>query len=65
MLHLGSIGLPAEKIAEKVFEALTLPHPKVRYTIAPDPIRQMVTALLPKRTVDKIVAKRLGLTPQG
>ncbi|WP_291848753.1 SDR family oxidoreductase [Bradyrhizobium sp.] len=63
MMHLGSIGLPAEKIAEKVFEALTLPNPKVRYTIAPDPVRQMVTALLPKRAIDKIVAKRLGLTP--
>jgi NAD(P)-dependent dehydrogenase (short-subunit alcohol dehydrogenase family) len=63
MMHLGSTGLPAEKIAEKVFEALTLPNPKVRYTIAPDPIRQMVTALLPKRAVDKIVANRLGLTP--
>src|SRR5882724_7735223 len=63
MLHLGSIGLPAEKIAEKIFEALTLPNPKVRYQIAPDPMRQMVMGLLPKRTVDKIVAKRLGLTP--
>ena len=64
MLHLGSIGLPAEKIAEKIFEALTLPNPKVRYSITPDPLRQLVTALLPKRTVDKIIARRLGLTPQ-
>lgn len=64
MLHLGSIGLPPEKIAEKIFEALTLPNPKVRYTMVPDPMRLLVTALLPKRTVDKIIAKRLGLTPQ-
>ncbi len=64
MLHLGSIGLPAEKIAGKVFEALTLPNPKVRYTVAPDPIRHLVAALLPKRTLDKIIAKRLGLTPR-
>jgi len=48
------------KIAEKVFEALTAASPKVRYTIVPDPMRQMVMGLLPKRTVDKIVAKRLG-----
>jgi NAD(P)-dependent dehydrogenase (short-subunit alcohol dehydrogenase family) len=65
MLHLGSTGLPAEKIAEKIFEALTLPNPKVRYTIAPDPLRQLMAALLPKRTLDRIIAKRLGLLPQG
>jgi NAD(P)-dependent dehydrogenase (short-subunit alcohol dehydrogenase family) len=64
MLHLGSIGLPAETIAEKIFAALTLPNPKVRYSVTPDPIRHLVTALLPKRTVDKIIARRLGLTPQ-
>jgi hypothetical protein len=56
--------LPAEKIAEKVFDALTLPNPKVRYSITPDPMRHLVMSWLPKRTVDKIIAKRLGLTPQ-
>ncbi|MDI1266830.1 MAG: SDR family oxidoreductase [bacterium] len=65
MLHLGTIGLPAEDIAEKVLAALTLPSPKTRYTIVPDPVRQMVMGLLPKRTVDRLIAKRLGLTPQG
>jgi NAD(P)-dependent dehydrogenase (short-subunit alcohol dehydrogenase family) len=62
--HLSKIGLAPEKIAEKVFEALTLPNPKVRYQITPDPLRHLVTSWLPKRTVDKIIAKRLGLTPQ-
>ncbi len=65
MLQLGSNGLPAEKIAECVFEALTAPRPKVRYQITPDPLRHLVTALLPKRTIDKIIAGRLGLTPPG
>ena len=41
MLQLGAAGLPAEKIAEKVFEALTLPNPKVRYTIVPDPMQRV------------------------
>jgi hypothetical protein len=36
----------------------------VRYQITPDPIRHLMTLWLPKRTVDKIIAKRLGLTPQ-
>jgi NAD(P)-dependent dehydrogenase (short-subunit alcohol dehydrogenase family) len=65
MLHLGNIGLPAEKIAETVYEALMTPHPKVRYQITPDPLRHIMTAHLPKRMVDKIIAKRLGLMPPG
>jgi hypothetical protein len=43
--------------------ALTRPNPKVRYQVTPDPMRHLVTALLPSRTVDKIIARRLGLTP--
>ena len=65
MLALGAAGLPAETIAEKVFEALTLPNPRVRYTMVPDPMQRWMAAVLPKRTLDKIIAKRLGLTPQG
>jgi NAD(P)-dependent dehydrogenase (short-subunit alcohol dehydrogenase family) len=61
--HLDSIGLPPERIAESVFEALTAAHPKVRYQIAPDPMRHLMTAWLPKRMVDRIIAKRLGLLP--
>jgi NAD(P)-dependent dehydrogenase (short-subunit alcohol dehydrogenase family) len=63
MLHLGEIGLPPEKIAERIADVLTSPHPKVRYQIAPDPMRHLMTAVLPKRMVDKIIAKRLGLLP--
>jgi NAD(P)-dependent dehydrogenase (short-subunit alcohol dehydrogenase family) len=63
MQHLDSIGLPPERIAEVVYDALTLPKPKVRYQIAPDPMRHLMTAVLPKRMVDKIIAKRVGLLP--
>jgi NAD(P)-dependent dehydrogenase (short-subunit alcohol dehydrogenase family) len=63
MKQLDAIGLPPERIAERVFDALTLPHPKVRYQIAPDPLRHIVTTYLPKRMVDRIIAKRLGLMP--
>ena len=62
-LNLGTIGLPAEKIAQAVYTALTSAHPKVRYQITPDPMRHLVTSILPKRMVDKIIAKRLGLIP--
>jgi NAD(P)-dependent dehydrogenase (short-subunit alcohol dehydrogenase family) len=63
MLHLGEIGLPPEKIAETVADALTSAHPKVRYQITPDPMRHLITGVLPKRMVDRIIAKRLGLMP--
>src|SRR4051794_18949066 len=63
MMKLGENGLPAEKIAEAIAEALTSPGPKVRYQVAPDPMQQLITATLPKRMIDKIIAKRLGLMP--
>jgi NAD(P)-dependent dehydrogenase (short-subunit alcohol dehydrogenase family) len=63
MLHLGEIGLPPEKIAETIAEALTSAHPKVRYQVTPDPMQHVITSVLPKRTVDRIIAKRLGLMP--
>jgi NAD(P)-dependent dehydrogenase (short-subunit alcohol dehydrogenase family) len=63
MLHLREIGLPPEKVAECISEALTSTNPKVRYSIAPDPMRQLVISILPKRTADNIYAKSLGLLP--
>ena len=63
MMQLGETGLPPEKIAEAIADALTSASPKVRYQITPDPMRHLITAILPKRTVDKIIAKRLGLMP--
>ncbi|MCP4618763.1 MAG: SDR family oxidoreductase [Bradyrhizobium sp.] len=63
MQHLDAIALPPEAIARLVFDALTLPNPKVRYHIAPDKMRYLLAAVLPKRTMDRIVARRVGLLP--
>lgn len=63
MLQLGETGLPAEKIAEAIAGALTSASRKVRYQITPDPMRHLMTAILPKRMIDRIIAKRLGLMP--
>jgi len=65
MLQLGETGLPAEKIAETIAVALTSAHPKVRYQITPDSLQHLVTAVLPKRMVDRIIAGRLGLLPRA
>jgi hypothetical protein len=65
MQHLDSIGLPPETIAQSVYNALTLPKPKTRYQIAPDPMRHLMMQWLPKRMVDRIIAKRIGLMPNA
>ncbi len=65
MLHMAASGLAPEKIAEAIADALTSARPKVRYQITPDPIRHLITAVLPKRMVDSIIAKRLGLMPKA
>lgn len=63
MITLGRKGLPPEKIGEVVKTALTIAKPKVRYTVAPNSMQQIMTSILPKRTVDTLIARRLGLTP--
>jgi NAD(P)-dependent dehydrogenase (short-subunit alcohol dehydrogenase family) len=63
MVNLGKKGLPAERIGEAVLEALTAAHPKVRYTMSPIPLQHWLASSLPKRVVDRMVGRRLGLLP--
>jgi hypothetical protein len=66
LAYMGKIaenGLPAERIAEVVHEAMTAARPRVRYQITPDPMRHLMGATLPKRALDRIIGKRLGLVP--
>ncbi|WP_296579205.1 SDR family oxidoreductase [Phreatobacter sp.] len=59
-------ALPASAVAEVVHTALSAPQPKVRYTITPSPLMNWVLPrLLPARWLDRIAAKRLGLTRKG
>jgi NAD(P)-dependent dehydrogenase (short-subunit alcohol dehydrogenase family) len=63
MAHFAEIGLPAETIAEAIAGVLTSARPKVRYEITPDPMQRWMMSMLPKRMVDRIIARRLGLMP--
>jgi len=61
MLTIGRKGFPPEKIGEAVYHALTVRKPKVRYTVTPDPIQELMVKTLSKRLVDRLIAGRLGL----
>lgn len=63
MLELGRSGLPPARIGETIHTALTAPKPKARYTVTPSPLQAFMGENLPKRTLDRIVGKRLGLLP--
>jgi NAD(P)-dependent dehydrogenase (short-subunit alcohol dehydrogenase family) len=61
MIRNGRMGLPSKKIGEVVWHALTTPAPHVRYAIAPgNPLIHVLQGLLPKRIVDKFIARNLG-----
>lgn len=64
MVANGRKGLPPEAIGEVVQTALTVPKPKTRYSVAPNPLQQFMATTLPKRTVDNMIAGRLGLKQQ-
>ena len=62
MIRSGRNGLPPERIGEVVWQALTARRPRVRYAVVPGSfLRQWIPSLLPKRLIDRIVAKALGL----
>ena len=63
MIASGRKGLAPERIGEAVKTALTTAQPKVRYTVAPNPFQVFLTRVLPRRTVDRMIAGRIGLNP--
>ena len=61
MLKLGADGLPVEKVGELVHHALTAPKPKVRYAISNQPMQLLIANIMPKRMLDRVIARRLGI----
>ncbi|AFL87141.1 short-chain dehydrogenase of unknown substrate specificity [Terriglobus roseus DSM 18391] len=55
-------GLPAEEIGRVVHIALTAGKPKVRYAVVPQQFKNWtVPRLLPKRLLDRLIGKQVGL----
>ncbi len=61
MISNGRKGFAPEKLGEVVKTALTTAKPKTRYTVTPDPLQNLIVNTLPKRMVDGIIARRVGL----
>jgi NAD(P)-dependent dehydrogenase (short-subunit alcohol dehydrogenase family) len=60
MIRNGRKGLPAEKVGEIVYHALTTPRPRVRYAVVPGNFfARWIPSLLPKRVLDRLIAKAL------
>ena len=66
MVDGGRKGYPPEKVGEVVLHALTASNPRVRYAVIPgNPLSRLVQQLLPKRVVDRIIAKNLGFVQKS
>jgi NAD(P)-dependent dehydrogenase (short-subunit alcohol dehydrogenase family) len=63
MLTLGKKGLPPERLGEVIAQALTAPRPKTRYAVTPRPLEDFLARALPKRALDRLIGRRLGLLP--
>ena len=61
MIKNGRNGLPPEKIGEITWHALTTSTPRVRYAVVPrNSLSRVLQRLLPRRILDRIIAKNLG-----
>jgi len=62
----GRKGLAPERIGEAIHHALTAARPKARYAVVPGQLfNWTIPRLLPKRVVDRLLAKRIGLSPRA
>jgi len=64
MIKQGPRGLPPERIGEVIWTALSARRPKVRYAVVPQRLMNWtIPNALPRRVVDRLIAKMVGLAP--
>jgi NAD(P)-dependent dehydrogenase (short-subunit alcohol dehydrogenase family) len=60
----GRRGLSPDRIGESVHRALTTAHPKARYAVVPQRLKNWtIPMLLPTRWLDRLIGKQFGLLP--
>ena len=58
----GQLGLPAQRVAEDTWHAMTARRPKLRYAPVPNKFREWtLPKFIPRRTQDRFLAKFFGL----
>lgn len=61
MIRNGRRGYPPEKVGEVTWSALTTAKPSVRYAVIPGNfLSRFIPMFLPKRVMDRIIARNLG-----
>ena len=66
MVENGRKGLTPEQVGAVIATALTTPKPKVRYEAVKGRFANAtVPSLLPRRTIDRLMGKQLGLLPKA
>ncbi|HEX3504808.1 MAG TPA: SDR family NAD(P)-dependent oxidoreductase [Xanthobacteraceae bacterium] len=63
MLGIGRKGLPPERLGEVIAHAVITPYPKTRYAVSPQPVQDFLGRTLPKRMLDRLIGRQLGLLP--
>ena len=65
-LSSGKTGLSPERLGRAILHALTVDSPKVRYAVVKGRFQNWtLPQILPKRFIDRTIAKNVGLTPDA
>lgn len=58
----GQLGLPAERVAQDTWHAMTATRPRLRYAPVPNKFREWtLPKFIPRRVQDRLIAKLLRL----
>jgi NAD(P)-dependent dehydrogenase (short-subunit alcohol dehydrogenase family) len=64
-MEMAKNALPPERVAREVLRALTAAHPPARIAVVPNRMSNwLARAVLPKRFIDRQIAKRFSVTPK-
>ncbi|WP_425148207.1 SDR family oxidoreductase [Deinococcus sp.] len=66
MMKGGRAGYTPEQIGLTIWEALSSPRATIRYAPGPEtPLTRVMTAVLPKRALDNLIGRTMGLKPKS
>ena len=63
MIERGRRGLHEDTVGKAIYKALTTARPRTRYIVTPERLQELLGSILPRRVVDRLIARQLGLMP--